>query len=121
MWQAISSAPALALTGLVVLLVLSARSVRRRSGCNLSAFWFIVCLTAKGLRPRASSAPPCAPPCPPSADILRGRESMRRLIRLAAPLMSFAPQPPSLRRVPATIAGVRVRWCAAASVCYQKV
>jgi hypothetical protein len=114
MWSIVTSAPSLAL-GCAVLVALCIRRLRR--GCNLSAFWFIVCLTAKALRPRpptppssSSPSPPPPPPTLPPPEVTRGRESMRRLIRLAAPLMSFAPQPPSLRRSQASIAGVGVRW-----------
>ncbi len=110
MWDAVTSAPALALACLLLTALYHLLLLRSRSGCKLSTFWFIVCLTANALRPRPSSAPHPPPPCPPSPDVTRSRDSMLRLIRLAAPLMSPAQQPAALRRVPATVAGVRVRW-----------
>jgi hypothetical protein len=123
MWSIVTSAPSLAL-GCAVLVALCIRRLRR--GCNLSAFWFIVCLTAKALRPRPSPPPsslshPPHPPTLPPPEVTRARESMRRLIRVAAPLMAFAPQPHSLRREQASIAGVGVRWYDATPSCITKL
>jgi hypothetical protein len=108
------SAPSCIALACAAAAVIYIRHIRR--DCRLSALWFVLCLITKALRPRTPARIPHAstslhPPTPP--DVVRSRESMRRLIRLAAPLMSYTPAPAhrvTLRRADACVAGVRVRW-----------
>jgi hypothetical protein len=121
MWHVVASPPVLALACLAAA-VLYTRHIRR--DCHLSPFWFIICLITKALRPKApAKAPPSSGHSPPP-HLLQARDSMRRLIRLATPLMSHTPRAAhllTLRRVDASVAGVSVRWSVMASSCYEKV
>lgn len=135
MWDAITSTPFLLLAAAAGI-ALYVRFIRR--ACSLSPFWFVICLITKALRPsaptRSSSskspcshpssscssacAPPYRPPLDAPPDVKRARESMRRLIRLAAPLMSYKPsgtQHLHLQRAAACISDIIVRWCVDAS------
>jgi hypothetical protein len=108
----ITSAPFFALV-VAVSFACYIRSVR--CSCQLSTFWFIICLIAKALRKEAPPPALCrsshVSATPP--DVARARESLRRLVSLAAPLMRCRLPKNRLRtfrRSDTSIAGVKVRW-----------
>ncbi len=120
MWHVNTSPPAPMLLTLACLAAAALYIRHIRRDCHLSPFWFIICLITKALRPKAPATAPPPSGHPPPPHVLQARDSMRRLIRLATPLMSYTPRGAhllTLRRINASVAGVSVRWSVMASSC----